>query len=93
VTDVHHRDHARLVVDPVDDAVGAAPSAEPVIQRRKQPLADAMWLFQQWAGDELLRSCRRLARSTWEAEWQAQWHAGMTGDLEEGVFLGGAKGA
>jgi hypothetical protein len=31
VTDVHHRDHARLVINPVNDPVGTAPGAEPVI--------------------------------------------------------------
>ena len=46
VTDVHHRDDARVVVDPVDDLVGAAPGAEPVVRRWKQPLADAVWLFE-----------------------------------------------
>jgi hypothetical protein len=56
VTDVHDRDHARLVVNPVDDPVGAPPGAEPVIQGRKQPLADAVRLFQQRAGDELIGS-------------------------------------
>jgi integrase len=35
VTDVHYRDDACLVVNPVDDPVGAAPGAEPVVQGRE----------------------------------------------------------
>src|SRR5215470_17048407 len=44
----------RLVIDPVNDTVGAAPCAEPVIKRREQLLADAVRLLQQRSGDELV---------------------------------------
>jgi hypothetical protein len=63
VTDVNHRDDSSLVVNPVDDPVGAPPCAEPIAQRWKQPLADTVWLFQQRAGDEVICGCRN---SLWQ---------------------------
>jgi len=38
MADVYDRHHAGLVVDPVDDPIGAAACAEPVIERRQQAL-------------------------------------------------------
>jgi hypothetical protein len=35
MADVDHGDNTSLVVDPVDDAVGSASCAEPVIERRE----------------------------------------------------------
>lgn len=58
VIDVHHRHYPVLVIDPVDDAVGAAPRAEPVVHRREEPLANSVRLSQERTGDELV-GCRR----------------------------------
>jgi hypothetical protein len=50
--DIHHGHDARLVIDAIDDPVGAAAGAEAVVQRRQQ-LADAIRLKEEWAGGEL----------------------------------------
>jgi hypothetical protein len=42
--DIHNRDGSTLVIDSVDDPVGAPARAESVVQRRRQPLADPVWL-------------------------------------------------
>src|ERR1039457_4032470 len=55
MVNVHDGDHAGSVIDPVDDPVRATACAEPVVQRRKQALADAVPLLQQRASDELVR--------------------------------------
>ena len=39
MADVHNGGYAGLVVDAVDDAVGAAPGAEPVVQWWHEPLS------------------------------------------------------
>ena len=43
---VYHGHHMGLVVDSVDDPVGAPARAEPVVHRRKQPLPDPVGVFQ-----------------------------------------------
>jgi hypothetical protein len=40
MVDIHDGDGPRGIVNPVDDPVGAAPGAEPVIERRPQPFPD-----------------------------------------------------
>jgi hypothetical protein len=49
MADVDDGDDASLVVDAVNDAVGSAPCAEPVIQRRQQLLPNAARPLQQAA--------------------------------------------
>jgi hypothetical protein len=56
MADVDDGDDPSLVVDPVDDAVGSAPCAEPVVQRREQLLPHPARLLQQRPGDELVGS-------------------------------------
>jgi hypothetical protein len=56
--DVHHCHYADLVIDPVDDPVGAAARTEAVVQRWEQALADAVRMPQQWAGHEFVGSGR-----------------------------------
>jgi hypothetical protein len=48
---VYHSHHMGLVVDPVDDPVGAPARAEPVVHRRKKPFPDLAGVFQEGAGD------------------------------------------
>jgi hypothetical protein len=44
MTDVHHRDHSGLIIDPVDDPVSPAPRAESVVEWGKEAFPHAMWL-------------------------------------------------
>ena len=53
--DIHNRDGSALVIDSVDDPVGAPARAESVVQRRHEPLADPVWFTQERARDELVR--------------------------------------
>lgn len=53
--DIHDGDSTRGVGNPLDDPVGATPGAEPVVQRRSQPLPDSVRLAYQWPGHELVR--------------------------------------
>ena len=62
VTDIYHRDNAHLVVNPVDDAVGAAACAEPIGQRRQQSFADTMRFPQQGTSHELICRCCHCLR-------------------------------
>ena len=48
------RDAPALVVDPVEHAVGAAPRAVAVIQRRSQLLADPVRIVEQGTDDEVV---------------------------------------
>ena len=52
VADVHHGSYPVLVIDPVDDPVGAAPRTEPIVQGGRQAFPDTMWLCEQraWEG-------------------------------------------
>jgi hypothetical protein len=62
--DVNNRDRAGGVVDTVDDPIGAAPGAEPVVQRGKQLLAYPVRFADQRSGHELVcrdRDCLRQA--------------------------------
>jgi len=56
VGDIYYGHHPRLIIDPADHPVGAAASAEPVVHRREQPLADPVGIGKQRACDELIRS-------------------------------------
>jgi hypothetical protein len=49
VSHVYYRHHAGLIVDAVDHPVGAAASAEPVVQRREKPFADLVGVGEQRA--------------------------------------------
>jgi hypothetical protein len=55
VADVDNGDDASLAVDPLDNAIGAAAGAVPVVKRREQPLANPVRLLEQRTGDELKR--------------------------------------
>src|SRR4051812_5282041 len=57
-SDRQHRDRLLVLVDPVDDAVGAAASAVPIGERRLQTLANALWVVEQRSDDELVRGER-----------------------------------
>jgi hypothetical protein len=57
VADVHNRDDARVVINPVNDSVGASPGAEAIVEGREQALADPMELFQQPSRHELVGGC------------------------------------
>lgn len=50
--DVEDGDRADVVVDAVDDPVGVAVGAVPVVQRRPEPLAHAVRVGRQRADDE-----------------------------------------
>ena len=52
--DVEDRDASLLVVDTVDDAVGASPGAVPIIERDMETLADSLGDVQQRPDDELV---------------------------------------
>jgi hypothetical protein len=58
VGDVHDRHRTGLIVNPVDDPVGATACAEPVIHRRKQSFPDPGGVRQHRAGYELVGGCR-----------------------------------
>jgi hypothetical protein len=58
VIDIGDRDDESRVIDAVDDSVRAATRAEPILQRRKQPLSDPVWVPEQRSSDELKRSSR-----------------------------------
>src|SRR5450631_3509506 len=58
MVDVHYCHYPVLVVDPVDDSVGPATRAEPVVHRREKPLPNPVGLFQEGTSDELI-GCRR----------------------------------
>jgi hypothetical protein len=55
---VYHGHHMSLVVDSIDDPVGATARAEAVVHRRKKPLPDPAGVSQEGAGDELAGGCR-----------------------------------
>ncbi|GAA1142873.1 hypothetical protein GCM10009606_23040 [Nocardioides aquiterrae] len=54
--DRHHGDDATLIVDAVDHPIGAASSTVAVVQRRAEPLADALGVLQQRTDDEVVGS-------------------------------------
>ena len=56
VADVEDVDHAAVLVDPVDDAIGATPGAVTSGQRSKQRFADRVRIFRQGGRTELQRS-------------------------------------
>src|SRR5699024_9225170 len=53
VRHIHDGDCVLVVVDAVYHAVGAAPGAVAICQRRSELLAYSVRIVQQWAGDEL----------------------------------------
>src|SRR3712207_1551113 len=55
VGDIDDGHRVTVVVDAVDDPVGAAARAVPVLQRGRELLADPLRTVQQWAGDEFVR--------------------------------------
>ena len=69
VGDVYHRHHAGLVIDSVDDPVGTATCAKPVVHRGKQPLPDPVRVQQQRAGDELVGGRRDGFQQTLAKIW------------------------
>lgn len=66
VCDVKDRDASLLVIDAVDDAVGAAPSAATITEWGLEPLADSLWVGCEGADNELMRgegnSLRQMLR-------------------------------
>ncbi len=53
--DVEDRDASLLVINAVDDAVGAPPGAVPIIEWGLEPLADSLRVVRECANDELVR--------------------------------------
>jgi hypothetical protein len=43
------------IIDPIYDAIGATTSAVPILERRAEPLADALRVVEQRPDDELVR--------------------------------------
>lgn len=61
--DVEDRDASLLVIDAVDDAVGASPGTVPIIERDMEALADSLRVVQQRPYDELVgRECNGLGQ-------------------------------
>ena len=56
MADVNDADDMLRVVYAVNHAVRAPARAEPVVERRTQPLPNAMRILEQGADDELVRS-------------------------------------
>ena len=54
VVNVHYCHEPIFVIDPVDDLVGAATRAGPVVHRREKSPANPVSLSQERAGDELV---------------------------------------
>jgi hypothetical protein len=54
VSDIYDGHHSLVVIDAVDDPVGTAPRAHPIIERRQQALADTMGLSEQRTDHELV---------------------------------------
>lgn len=58
--DVEDRHDSFLVVDAVDDAIGASSCTVPIVEGSSQPFADSLWTVEQRTDDELVRSeCNR----------------------------------
>ena len=55
VNDADDRHAMVAVVDAVDHMIGAAAGAVSIVKRRPEPLADPLWVVQQWPNDELVR--------------------------------------
>jgi hypothetical protein len=58
---VNDRDDGHTMVgyvDPVDHAIRTATGAVSIIERWSEPLADPLWIVEQWSNDELVRRKR-----------------------------------
>lgn len=67
MSDIDDRDGALLIVNAVDDTVGAAACAVAIVQRRAESLAESVRIVEQGTDDELVRSeCRSFGHSLGE---------------------------
>ena len=54
---VDHGHRSAVVVDAVDNPVGATPGAMTIVQRGAELLADPVGIVEQWPDDELVGGC------------------------------------
>jgi hypothetical protein len=55
VNNADHRYPMPLLIDPVDHAVRATAATAPIIERRAESSADALWVVEQRPDNELVR--------------------------------------